>query len=92
MYETIYDLLILFIGVRGLWGVLAYILGRGAKYYNLPVLTKNKLDELPWYKRYFIWSGTLLWVGSKSNPSKIDRLYLLIGSVLQILVFCIEKL
>jgi len=73
--------------VKGLWNGRNYFQGKGAKFYHMPYYeTMRKMSDFSWYQRYLLWDSTLLWVGIKGSPNRVERLYLFILSVLQVLV------
>ncbi|MFZ3301153.1 MAG: hypothetical protein WA152_00380 [Microgenomates group bacterium] len=84
--ELIINILGIVILLRGVWGILSYFSGRGAKYYHF-LSDENLKKDLPWLswlKKYFIYRSSLYWVGTKNHATKSERFYLLILSLLQI--------
>lgn len=85
--ELLIKILGIVIFLKGVWGILSYFSGRGAKLYHFvsDELIKNDLPWLTWLKNYFIWRSSVYWVGTKVKSSRSERLYLLILSLTQII-------
>ena len=71
--------------IRGSYGIVRLSQGYGAQIFSVYNHLASRAGEHTILMSYATWLNSILWVGTKRNPTKSERAILLVTSVIQVL-------